>query len=101
MSSSNTHTGQKTEKRTGQHEWEYALAPRNIYDTLTVSAESDDSNDDNSDTKGTTEYIQDHITNTHSCNIKYLEEKLGAHQAGHRLIPLQYFQPIQVGPPRK
>ena len=34
--------GQITEKRTGQLAWEYAVASRNIYDTLIYLAESDD-----------------------------------------------------------
>ena len=50
-----TQDGQITEKRTG----EYAVASRNIYDTLTGLAKSDDSDEDNPDTTVTMEDNRD------------------------------------------
>ena len=53
-----TQDGQITEKRTGELEWEYAVASRNIFDTLIDIDESNDSgDDDNPDTTGTIEDI--------------------------------------------
>ena len=53
--------GHITEKRTGQHEWDYAVASRSIYDTLRDRADSDDSNDDHLNTISTAEDIRDRI----------------------------------------
>ena len=55
-----TLNGEITGKRTGELEWEYAVASRNIYDTVIDIDESDDSGDnDNPDTTGTIEDIRD------------------------------------------
>ena len=56
---SHTQDGHITEKKTGQLEWDYAVAFNHIYDTLTDEAYRDDSADDHLDTTSTTEDIRD------------------------------------------
>ena len=57
-----TQDGQITEKGTGELEWAYAVASRNIYDTLIDIDKSDDSgNDDNPDATATMEDYRDSI----------------------------------------
>ena len=55
--------GEITEKRIGELEWEYAVASKNIYDTLRDIDEGDDSDDgDNTEVTGTNEA-------THECTV--------------------------------
>ena len=54
-----TQDGEITEKRIGELEWEYAVASKNICDTLRDIDEGDDSDDgDNTEVTGTTEATQ-------------------------------------------
>ena len=47
------HASRQLEKWTGQLDWEYAMASKNIYDVLTDRVGSDESKDDDPDTIST------------------------------------------------